>query len=683
VASPASLRRAAATADVGLGLGLAGALLLITFLATGGIALAPNTWVQVALTILGAAAVIAVILLGAPGKAWGAVTLLLFGALAALTYASIAWSVQPATSWLEANRTLSYLAAFGIALALARLAPGRWRALIGAVALAATVISAYALLVKVFPGTFDPYQPYARLQAPFGYWNATGLMAAMGIPACLWAGARRDHAPVLRALSAPAIAILIPALLLAESRGALVAAVIACGCWFVLVPLRLRAALILGVGTAGGAAIAAWGLATHSTSADHVALAARTSAGHAFGVVVLVMLALTTAAGFAAAFATDRLTLPSPVRHRLGTLLVGLVALIPMGGVVTLAASSRGLTGEISHVWRTLTSPNNGLVNNQPGRLVNLSNSRPTYWSAGMTIAEQHLLAGVGALGFQTVYRRYSPVSQPVNAHSYVIETFADFGLVGILVSAALLVAWVLAARRSIAPQWRGWRSLNLRGPPDGASDEWIGLVTAFAVVLTFGVHSLVDWTWFIPGTAVAALLCAGWLAGRGPLSGPVGRAAQRRSLSRSPGVIVALASIAAITVLAVWVIVQPLRSSNASGSAIAALTRGDSGAALTDARGAAASDPVSVDPLFLLSDIYIGRGNGAAARGELVKAVRLQPANSETWYRLGSYDLDTHRPRTALGELRRALFLAPASPTSQAGVAAATAALSAPAPKK
>jgi cytochrome c-type biogenesis protein CcmH/NrfG len=665
-----------------LGLGLSGALLLIAFLATGGIDLAPNTWVQAALTLAGAAAVIAVMLLSAPGKVWGAVALLLFGALTALTYASIAWSAQPATSWLEANRTLSYLAAFGIALALARLAPGRWRGLIGAVALAATVISAYALLVKVFPGTFDPYQPYARLQAPFGYWNATGLMAAMGIPACLWAGARRDHAPVLRALSAPAIAILVPALLLAESRGALVAAVIACGCWFGLVPLRLRAALILAVGTAGGAAIAAWGLATHSISADHVVLAARTSAGHAFGVVLLVVLALTAAAGFAAAFATDRLTLPSPVRHRLGTVLVGLVALIPVGGVVALAASSRGLTGEISHVWTALTSPS-GLVKESPGRLVQLSNSRPNYWSAGMTIAEQHLLAGVGALGFQTVYRRYSPVSQPVNAHSYAIETFADFGLVGLSVSAALLVAWALAARRSIAPQWRGWRPVSLRGPPEGASEEWIGLVTAFAVVLTFGVHSLVDWTWFIPGTAIAALVCAGWLAGRGPLSAPVGRAAQRRSLSRAPWAIVALATVAVITVVAVWVIVQPLRSSDASGSAITALTRGDSAAALTDARAAAASDPVSVDPLFLLSAIYTGRGNGPAARGELLKAVRLQPANPESWYQLGSYDLAAHRTRIAQGELRYALFLEPASPEAQVKYAAATAALSAPAPKK
>ena len=37
-------------------------------------------------------------------------------------------------------------------------------------------------------------------------------------------------------------------------------------------------------------------------------------------------------------------------------------------------------------------------------------------------------------------------------------------------------------------------------------------------LVVVFGVHSLVDWTWYVPGNACVALLCAGWLAGRGPL---------------------------------------------------------------------------------------------------------------------------------------------------------------------
>ena len=48
-------------------------------------------------------------------------------------------------------------------------------------------------------------------------------------------------------------------------------------------------------------------------------------------------------------------------------------------------------------------------------------------------------------------------------------------------------------------------------------------------MVVVFGVHSLVDWTWYVPGDACVALLCAGWLAGRGPLG------AGRRRRPRSP----------------------------------------------------------------------------------------------------------------------------------------------------
>jgi hypothetical protein len=203
-----------ASVDALVGAGVAAALVVVAYAASGGVDLAPNTWVQVGLIVLGATAGVAVVLIGAPGRAWGAGTVALFGALAALTYASIAWSVQPATSWLEANRTLSYLAALGAAVALARLAPERWRAVLGGVATAAALLSGYALLVKVFPATFDPNEPLGRLRAPFDYWNAVGGIAAMGIPACLWAGARREHAPLLRALSVLAIAIFIPALLL-------------------------------------------------------------------------------------------------------------------------------------------------------------------------------------------------------------------------------------------------------------------------------------------------------------------------------------------------------------------------------------------------------------------------------------------------------------------------------------
>jgi hypothetical protein len=651
-------------------------LCLVAFLASGGVDLAPNTWVQVGLILLGAGAAVGLLLLGAPGRAWGGVTLLLFVALAALTYASIAWSVQPANSWLEANRTLSYLATFATGLVLARVAPGRWRALIGAAAAASTVVCGYALLVKVFPGSLDPNDPFGRLLAPFDYWNAVGLMSALGLAPCLWAGARREGSVLLRTLAVPAIAVLVPTLLLAASRGSIAVAVIGLAVWFAVAPLRLRSAAILAVGVAGGAAISAWGLASGGISDDHVADAVRTSAGHSFGLVIVIVLCLTAAAGLGVVLALDRLTIPPRAQRAVATGLIALAALIPVAGVAALAASSRGLTGEVSHVWKSLTNPN-GVVGGQPGRLVDLSNSRPHYWSQAIKLGEHHLLAGVGALGFATAQPASSgPIwnaqhAHAGHAHGYLAQTFADFGLIGLTLSLALLIAWWLATARTLELSWFG-RPQADRAPPEAPSraNERAGLVALLAVVVTFGFHSLIDWTWFIPGTAVVALACAGWLAGRGPLSPPMGRLSQARGVTRAPALAAGVITVLVLAIAAIWVIVQPLRSSDSYSSAVTAAVAGNGPAALSDARSAAAEDPVSVDPLFLLSQLYNALGDAGSARSELVAATSRQPANPATWQELGCYDFAHHHPSTT-ADFHRLVVLQPADTQAQTDPAA------------
>ena len=158
----APVRTRRVTPDLVFGLGLGAGLCAVVFVATGGSDLGPNTWTQIALLLIGAVLAGLVLLRGRAGPRWGGVTFALFAAIAALTAISIAWSVQPDDSWLEANRTLSYAAAFGGAIALARLLPERWPAVVGSIAMLATVVSAYALLVKVFPATFDPQETLGR-----------------------------------------------------------------------------------------------------------------------------------------------------------------------------------------------------------------------------------------------------------------------------------------------------------------------------------------------------------------------------------------------------------------------------------------------------------------------------------------------------------------------------------------
>ncbi len=657
-----------ANADLIFALGLGAALCVVVFVATGGTALGPNTWTQIVLVLIGAALAALVLLKGGSGPAWGVASLALFAALAALTAISIAWSVQPDDSWLEANRTLSYLAAFGGAIALARLFPERWAGVVGAVALVATVASGYALVVKVFPPTLDPQESLGRLIAPLQYWNATGLIGALGLPACLWAGARSEPGRVVRVLAVPAFALCLTVVILSYSRSALLAVIVGVGCWFAFVPMRLRGALIAAVGTAGAAVLTVWALLTHPLTHDRVALAARTTAGHTFGIVIVLVVIALCIAGFAAAVALDRFQLGADARRRLGASLVALVVLIPVGGAVAvLASSSRGVTGEISHLWSTATSQT-AFVGDSASRIGELASTRSRDWSQGVKIGEHALLKGVGAVGFATARGRYHDQFPVQHAHSYPVETFADFGLIGVALSLALLIAWAVAAARP----------LRRRALTEDRRPERAGMLTLLCVVLAYGVHSSIDWTWFVPGVTIPALFCAGWLAGRGPLAAPVGRREHARAVTKSPAVGAALAGLAAVVLLAVWTVWQPLRSADAASASVTQASKGEIGAALSSAHVAVARDPLALAPRFDLSELYSAAGDERAARAALVDAVHMQPQNFESWLALGEYDLQHGRPQLALTSLDKATSLNVNSIQGAKDVAQAKAAIAA-----
>jgi tetratricopeptide (TPR) repeat protein len=208
--------------------------------------------------------------------------------------------------------------------------------------------------------------------------------------------------------------------------------------------------------------------------------------------------------------------------------------------------------------------------------------------------------------------------------------------------------AWSIASALAIGFRTK-WSSLD----PESAAER-CGLMTLLVVVIMFGVQSSTDWTWFIPGVAIPPLICAGWLAGRGPLASAVGRTRQPKPLTQRPGAGALVTGLAALALLGAWVIWQPLRSADADAAATSALTRGDLRAALSDARTAAATDPLSVEPLFELSALYTTIDPGAA-HAELLKAVRLQPQNAQTWLQLGEYYVQTHQPRQAIAALTQA----------------------------
>jgi len=675
----------------GLGLLTAGIVCSITFYAKGGLNLETMTATEMALTLGAGAATAGAVLLTPVGRGcfglWSVGLLLTFTTLTAL---SLVWSVQPDASFKDAGRMLAYSAVFGAAVTLVRLSPRRWPAIIGGLTLAAVVVCGYALLTKVFPSTLAPKTNYARLEEPFGYWNAIGLAAAMGVICCMWLGARREGHALLRALAYPAMGLLLLTLMLAYSRGALAALAIGLALWFCIVPLRLRAAAVLILGALGAGAVAAWAFSTHALSAEGVALGERTTAGHQLGALGVAMVLLLGLAGVAIGFLTGRRAPTRASRRNAGALLFALIVLAVLGLGGALAHSHRGLTGSISHAVSALTNPNAKPPPNTPGRLTAISSERARYWKEALQIFDAHPGLGAGAGGYDTARLRYRTETLEVrHAHGFIMQTLADLGLVGLAVVLALLLAWMASAGRATHPfdrRWTSWREIAAGSMPawrrsrQAYTPERIALLSMLCLVVVFGLHSLVDWTWYVPGNACVALICAGWLAGRGPLDRQLARGVGargpssdlgavgdlwsvgwRRSLSKLSRVRIGVALAVILgALLAAWAQAEPQRSAAASQEALALVGR-DTAGALATARMAVSRDPLSAEALFKLSAVEQAAGERALAEATLRRGVRLQPSNPETWLHLGEFEL-TYNPPAALGDLEAAIYLDPES---------------------
>jgi hypothetical protein len=623
-----------------------------------------NTWTEIAVTVLGAAAVGVVVIIGPPGPRWGLVTVLVMAALTALQGLSILWSYLPDSSWLASSQAVAYLAAFAAAVCLARVAPNRWPALLGGFAVAMTVLCGWSLLVKVFPSTLASSTTPGRLEAPFGYWNAIGLCAALGMPACLWAGVRRDRGRLLAGLAAPALCLLLSVAVLSYSRSADAAGIVAVALWLIFTPLRLRSVVMLVIGAVGAGLISAWML-THAALKDSSATpAAQDHAGHTFGIVIAIALILVTAGGFWAAWAMDRVPVPAALRRRIGWALIGLLLLGVVAAVGAIAVSSRGLTGEISHVWHALTTTNAHVSSSSAGRVFQFGSSRPVYWHQAIHVGEHALFKGVGLLGFGVARLRFTTNPSVVSeAHSYVFETFADLGLLGVAVTFALLVSWLVAASRPLALRIRS-TSLD----PARAAERQ-GMVALASIVVAFGIQSTLDWTWFFSGVTVPVLICAGWLAGRGPLVATKARsdaavATATRSASSNgwldrlaarPAIAATVVVLVLGTVLIGWMQWRPLRSAQQ-------LTQSESASSTAEAfplaRSATSSDPLSVAPYPWLCSLDMDIHDASAARAELTRARNLQPQNPVTWLDLGLFDFHHRRITLAQAEFQHALDL-------------------------
>jgi hypothetical protein len=647
---------------------LGAALTGIAFGAEGGTELTRTTVTGMLLVIASGAVIAAAFLWGRRDSIHGTTTVLIFALLALLTAASVLWSIVPELTYVEAGRTFSYVAVFSAAVASARLAPRAAPQLLLALLIGAIVPVLYALASRVWPGALAENEVSNRLGQPFDYWNAVGCVAAIAVPISLWLGSRQTGSPILRVLAYPAVAVCVLAILLTQSRGAAAAAALGAVGWFVLVPLRLRSLPVLLLPGAAAAAVAAWALSKDPFTKAFQPVGAKELVAGDFGALVLLMIVLSILFGAAVEMGAERKAPSARMRRRMGIVAVTVACLVPLAAFTSVAFSERGIGDRINE----LTSETQVSPGESASRVFAASSTRGKYWREAFRVFDDRPLEGVGAGAFEKARLRHrTDASVTQHAHGWIPQTMADLGLLGLLVTTLLFLAWLLAALSAtgLVPRRLLRREGDATAPPRRDWDTHrIAIVTLALVPLVFGIQSLLDWTWFIQEPAVMALIPAGYLAGLGPLGEGAGRAAptsaERRIQWRpDAGRIVAALVAVATALLLAWAIWQPEASDRATNEALALLDEKKFDQALAKTDDAEDLNPLTPDPLLVRASIQTAANREADAQTSLERAVLLFPGDPQTWYRLAAFQLGTlDAPEQALETIRGALYLDPHS---------------------
>ena len=408
-----------------------------------------------------------------PRSRSGRLALLGLFLLCAWVTLSFAWAPLGWRAQDDAQRLLLYLGFMIAGVALLR-GPLVRRWLEPAVVLGAFVVITYGLSERLLPKLINLASSgtgAGRLEQPLTYWNAEGLLAAIGLVLAVHIAGDAGRERWLRSAAAAAGVVLGLGVYLTYARGALGAVVVGLVVLVALDPhLRpqLRAIATI-LGAAAVAALVANGLSTVKSLSER---------DPSDGIQMLAaLIALAVAAAIIAPQVPRRpVRLPSLGVSRPATVLGISVALLVVGGLV-LAATEGKPEG---------TSPVRGAT---PARLGSIDSNRYRYWQEAGKTFTRHPLIGIGSGGFQVewlkVKNRFDAAG---DAHSLYLETAAELGIVGV----AILLLFLGGAAGSV---------VRLYGTNRGPA---AGLAAGLAV---WAFHAGLDWDWEMPAVTLPALL--------------------------------------------------------------------------------------------------------------------------------------------------------------------------------
>jgi O-antigen ligase len=547
------------------------------------------------------------------------------------TLLSASWSEAPARALLEFDRALLYLLVVVLFGSVRRDTTGLvW--LVRGLALAFLAVSVCALLTRVLPDLWHtaPNIANERLSYPLTYWNALGLLAALGIVLCLHLTSTATERAGVCVAAAAAVPISAATLLFTFSRGAIAACAIGLVAYaFVARPRYLFSGLIAAAPAAAIAVQAAYRADLLAT--ERPTTAAAIDQGHEVALVVA-LCGVGAAAVRAVLLRADRRIAGWGGRRIGRPLRVATAAVAALGilvSVVALDVPDR-LAREYDRFVEGATVRQTGDLRERltdPG-----NNGRLDAWDVAIDAFSKDQVHGEGAGTYTLLWAKDRPYPSVVrDAHSLYVEVGGELGTVGLAL--LLLVVIALIATPLV----------RARGPARALYGA------LFAAALAWALHAGIDWDWEMPAVTLWVFATGGAaLASSRRASGPLTRAPPR--LAR---VLISLCWLfLAITPALVAISQKRLNES------VKALKSGDCSKAIDDALGSLGAVGARPEPFEVIGYCDARLRRPHLAERAMEAAIDRDPGNWELHYGLALVRGAAGRdPRLAA---RRALRLNP-----------------------
>jgi hypothetical protein len=567
----------------------------------------------------------------------------------AWTVVSAAWSDAPGRALVEGNRALLYALVFALFASVPR-RPGDVRWMVRGVAAALLFVGVVALATRLFPDTFavDLSIAPGRLSYPVTYWNALGVMAAVGALLLLHLSADEEEPLAIRAAAAGGVPILAVVVLFTFSRGSIVAGFAGILLYLALTRGAGQIAALVATGPATAVALVSAYGAEQLASAEPTQAAAveqGQDVALVLAAVVVNAIVIRAAIGVAAPRITRlverRASAAVAVRAIWGT-----VVLVAVAGLLAVGAPAKGRDA-VDEFFNGPAKPEQSV--DLRSRLAGAESSgRVEQWEVALDGFSERPLHGHGAASYEQLWNEgRSTDERMLDAHSLFLEVLAELGLVGgvllVVALGGMLVAFVVRGR---------------------GDDRMLHMALVSAAVL-WCLHAATDWDWETPATGIWLFALGGLAAARA--AAPPGHERDEPHQSKWP-VALGLAWIA----LAIGPLVVML-SEGRLVAAQNALTQDDCRLAADEALSSIEILSSRREPYEVLGFCRAMQGFPRQGTEAMVKAVERDPDNWEARYALALVRAQAGEdPRDDLERARRMSPLEPLVLAARERIAAA-----------